>query len=375
MAESHFPNPALMEDFKYFSGESRWILAQYLVSRYKNITTYLDFTKNISSKDTITYGCKPRVADSTKLIRSMVISQQLQGKITSMLQSMQHPFAIIPITIINKKFCTEKPLNLSKHTVIALYNKITHELERIDIRKYHINMFNIKGLAKKIKSNVKSLVKKADVNVHVSGEVDVPNDFYPNIPVRVKYPVYLLAYLNERFANPTMTSSGVHERVAMLSLNTLCKIWDAYVNFITTHQTKICREGQTLHTENQRCVSMTGRTLKRMLIQPAMKACSNGKVYNMFSSKCTHPKSLKDINIMLNEALSTNVRHDTDFVSLGILSSIIASMNFVMSKHTNGHFLLPSRKRIIEKKHFSIKWEWQDEIKELAMAIPWKFWK
>lgn len=392
MSELDLPNPGLLPEFTFNFGDPRMIYLRYLLT-FKNTSTYLtakditDFDKGDNQyiqKVKKRLFCHICVKDEEKKTRNLIppIGKNIDV-LTKFIKEGRKPIVLIPLLLINKNACVMKA-NRSKHMNIILYNRRTKEVERIDFKKFYLKKFGVKLVYKKIGTNFveEYLTKHVAKEPTFIGEVDISTGFlkrFSDIPARKLFPIYLLSYLKLRCENPTLTADKVHQKLSDIDSSFIINNWKSFTDFLDKHRGEVptkCEEDHILKLENMTCIKKDSSLYKSMLLEKPAITCENGKVFNIFTSKCTSPGKIKDVNIMLNDVLRVSIDKNYKFTHLGNAETIIPSMMFVFSKHTNGFLVNPTgiKDRKVKKDQFMIRWQWNKTNKSFNFEIPDGFW-
>jgi hypothetical protein len=171
-----------------------------------------------------------------------------------------------------------------------------------------------------------------------------------------------------------LNSDRVHSKIAKLSSKNIYSYWNKYLDYVKEHPIK-CDENQILNSETLKCIKRGSATYSKSLIDMPVKSCPTGKVYDIFTNKCTESKKLKSIDIVMDEILKLNIGSRHKFTHLGTSNGIIASSLFVLSKHTNGHLIFPSDDtKQNSKRTFMIMWTYDKAEKRHILKMPDGFW-
>jgi hypothetical protein len=138
-----------------------------------------------------------------------------------------------------------------------------------------------------------------------------------------------------------------------------------------------CGDDQIKNLESGRCLLKHSKSLTKHLVEAPVKECNNEKVYDILANRCVKKEKLSDINIRLNEIMNMSVAKDAELKSLGSVKTILPSVMYVLSKHTNA-LLVNSVKKVNEKtkkKDFSVMWTWNEQTKQFDLSLPKDFWK
>jgi hypothetical protein len=256
---------------------------------------------------------------------------------------------------------------------------MTHEIDRIDIRKYHINGFSLKLFIKKLNEEfMTKIVLPHDPAVTIAPEIDVPLAFMKKHKIEKAhdaYPRFMIAYLHQRLEHPTKTSEEVVKAVGKLSPKTVIDYWNSYIAFRHHTDANKCKEGMTENPETGRCLRPLSKTFIKNMMDKPHKPCENDKVHNALTGKCVHPDKLVDVNILLDEILNIKKTNDKDIMP-NVDSISIGAMNFILRNFPYAHFIYPRDKSARpSKKDFSIHWQYNDTTKTFDHNIPPRFWE
>lgn len=361
------PNPANTEEFNYSYGDPRFNILEYILS-LDHTETYLNL-KKFTNKDLFEFKCvKPKDPTKTK-IRKLIIPEQ------KILEEGTKPIVVLPVLLSTKSTC--KIGKFAKHLNIILYNRNTHEIERIDIRKYHTANFTFKLLYKRIEDNVKPYISKYDKDANFIGEIDISNKFqqtYKDIPVRELYPLYLVSYLTIRCKYPNLKSNQVHARVSKLVTKTIKKNWEKYLEF--NKSTNHCKKDLLLNLETNRCITKSGKVYNNLLLDKPEKKCPDNKIFDILTNRCSSSSVIKTINIMMDNVLNTDVNKKTKFISLGSAKTALLATMFVLSKYKYGYLINPQKVVAPKTKaSYAILWTWNKETKKFVLSIPEGYWE
>jgi len=264
---------------------------------------------------------------------------------------------------------------------IVLYNKITNEIERIDIKKYHLSGFALKLFVKKL---TQEFMEEYFKNVNYIPEIEIPASMLKTLnemPSKV-YPSFLLTYLRVRCENPSFTSDQVLTKIRKYSIETLQVNWEEYVSFRRNIiPTRVCQEGLLQNFENGKCLKPLSRTLQFYLVDKPVKKCPEGKVYNPIVSRCTKKEQLVEANIMLQEAFSQEYDNRTVLPNLDSDVSITHGvMRFILQKYPYARFIFPKNKAVknVKKSDYVIAWKYYESKDTYELSMPtdiWKLWE
>ena len=366
------PDVTELNEFKFFFGDPRLCLLKYLKKTVPSkFETYINNCDNVKPDDMILFKCIPETAESkSKKDLIMPKSKKMNVIIQNVLKNEKTPILIFPILIMGKLSCSSVKSN-AKHINYILFNRITNEIERIDIKKFHIKKFTSKLIYKRLKEP--TFITESE-DIELVSDLDVPTNFmarYPESTVKQLFPTYLINYITLRCKHPKMTSKEIHHKMANVSEELINKNWEIYKKISLSMNVIKCPEDTILKFENLKCISTHSSEHKRMLIEKPVKECPIDKVFNMLTNRCVDPKKLKDINILLDKILEAKIDPKFKFLPLGRGSTIISSITFVLSKHPSGYLVFPRKaKQSIDKNHFMIRWVWNEDEQKCNMTIP-----
>jgi hypothetical protein len=357
--------------FQYKFGDPSFSLVKY-IQRLPNTELCVVSSKpktSLEFKDIFVYTCPKE--GTIKIIKPPKYVDKIQAKI---LQS-NSPIIIFPILLRNKLKCTQK--SNARHMCVLLYNRNTKEFERIDIKKYHLEGFRILYLANAIQ---KAFIDKPVLpeGSEMVTELDVSLKFVAKhkfASSQNAFPVYLLAYLQQRCSNPLLKSSSVKQLVDKMSKRSLSSIWSDYASFIKKNFPKECPEGLVDNTETSMCLKPLSPLLRQVMVDKPRKTCDKGKVYSDLQGRCVLPKRLVDVNIMLDEVLSSGFENTKLLPSVDSSASIsFGIMNFILSKYPHATFIYPRDKQQSSKHFYKITWKYDVEQQKRICDVPPKFW-
>ena len=158
-------DPSFLSEFNFTFGDPRPVLQTFLLQNYKSI---------VSPSFVFNYKCV-NDPDTGKLTKVFTPPKKTELEEYQDTLKSESPLLLIPVLITNKLTCTRNKRNYAKHIVYLLYNKLTKECERLDIKKYHITNFFIKSSANKLKNIF--VPQYIGDNVKSFNEVDIPTKF------------------------------------------------------------------------------------------------------------------------------------------------------------------------------------------------------
>ena len=369
-------------EFRYTFGDPRTTLMRYLMKSYDNVMFYGQNPSKPKRSSMYVHTCTPSAANPASLKRQFKKPDEASlAMLDDAIKNGKAPFVILPILAINTGTCVEA--NNSRHMVYGLYNRFTHELERIDIKKYHIRGFRIKLIFKSMKNSLTKHIETVDPGCYFVNEHDVTVPFLKKIKCnqgRYAYPFFLMAYLHERLSNPLETSGKIIRRVNKLSVKQVTAIWERYVQFqnsLRVSKNMLCDDEQVKNLESGRCVMKYSKRLTKHLVEAPVKECKSEQVFDILANRCVKKEKLIDINVRMNEVMSMSVAKDAELTSLGNNKTTLPAVMYVLSKHTNA-LLVNSVNKVTEKTgkgDFACQWRWNEESKSFDFSLPKDFWK
>lgn len=359
-------------ELQYTFGDPRPHFMKYLLS-LPNTETYFQQDPNKALISTFfIYQC----TQNKKRLLS-IQNKEVRRVFEALIMFGEKPFVIIPVLIRSKRTCDEEPDD-SRHIMYVIYNRFTDEIERIDLKKHHLQGFPMKMFYNAIMPNfggkISAIVEK---DIDVVPDHDVKFQFMDKLKSdsdKYCYPLFLISYLNLRTLYPNDTSDDIYKRVHKLSPKKIIEYWQEYVQFYNkTASFKKCKDGKIRNLETTRCIDIMKN--KNFLLEKPVKQCARGKYFNMFTNKCVTKDKLFDINIALEEALGMRVNKDDEVDHLGGYLTIPAT-NFVISKHGNAFLIHPGTESTKEvKERYAILHFWNYETQKHDFSVPKGYWE
>jgi len=364
-------NPKALEEFQYIYGDPRPYLFRYL-EQMPNVetTTALTPTKTsgdvgFSHSEVFQFICDKGKRVLAPPAKIETVGQQLENG--------SEPILLIPILLKNRVRCRSS--NTASHLNIFLYNRLTQELERIDIKKYHLDGFNLKLLLKKV---LTVFIPDYLPEASFVPELDVPLPFIRKHRFESAadaFPLWLMAYLTIRCRKPDYTSKKAQASVGRLSTKTVKGIWDKYIHYRNGLKHN-CENGKIENPMTKRCLLPLSPVISTLVKEKPPKGCKEGLEYNNLLRKCVKKGTLADVNVLLDEAMTVNLEKEKGFVHLDrdpIMS--LGIMNFILRKFPYARFICPADKgKKIQKSDFKIRWKYDHELQQFVLTIPKLFW-
>lgn len=369
-----------LEEFQYILGDCRNHFFKYLLT-FPNFQTYYEDNKesktsNFNQDAIFKFVCNP---EDQKRTLKPPIKRYLTPLKTILKSESSEPIILIPIIIRNKLNCKKK--NGARHMNIIMYNKLTHEVERIDLRKYHINGFSLKLYIKHLVTGmIPKYINTSDEQAELTTDLDVPLQFVTKIKAttaRDAFPVFLLTYLHMRSKYPSLPSEQVVHKVMKVSIKSILSYWDKYVAF-RLNQRMECAQGMIENPESRRCLKPLSKTLLSSIADKPIQECKDGYKYHPLVSRCVKNNKYVDVDILLDEAMSSqyNLVDKLAHVDQKTETSI-KIFNYLKNKYPHAAFLY--RKDIpleqLKKVHTRIDWVYNDDTRSHDLTLPDKFWE
>ena len=368
-----------LEEFQFVYGDPRSYFHDYLLT-LPNIACYLPKIKTFHRK-AFKFTCDKEIRKRRLDPPSESALKHLEDNIANGTD----PIIVVPVLLHNKYQCKDN--DTSKHSNLILYNRHTHEVERLDIKRYHIDGFSLKLVIKKLEDTfMKNIVKEHDHHEDLTLiiDVDVPLPFIEKhefTQARDAYPLFLLAYLNMRSKYPLLTSDKIVKKAMALSKTRVSNLWKNYKVFreqalSEDQRKKTCPEDRILNPENRRCMRPLSASFNRLVVEKPHKDCKReGYVYNALLERCVSSKTKVDIDVLLSQVIpysekaSTQILTHVDRKSLEIVTHI-------MSQYPYAHFIHTTAAS--KRKDFVIKWAWEEASSTYKLTLPpgyWDMWK
>lgn len=360
-------NVKQLEEFQFLYGDPRPYFHDYLMS-LPNIACYSPTQKHEGK--TFKFTCDKETSKRKLAPPSEKALKILEDNIAKG----QDPMIVVPIVLKNKFPCKYK--NGARHSNVIMYNRFTHEVERLDIKRYHIDGYSMKILVKKLEEDfMEKIVSMHDQHKSLTLiiDVDVPIAFIQKhgfASARDAYPVFLLAYVNMRSKHPKVKSEKLVEKVMKMSTEQLQTIWQHYVSFRSVQASK-CADGFIDNPESGKCMRPLSSSFNKVVMEKPPRPCKNGLEYNALLEKCVSTRKNVEINVLLSEVVPYASSH-TGLPHVD--SKAWEAMNLIMSKFPHAYFIYPRDNSKFKKKFYSIKWTYNEETKGWDLKIPTNYW-
>lgn len=365
-----------LEEFQYILGDCRTHFFKYLLT-LPNFVSYYDSQadkENSFNQDAIfSFVCNP--VEQKRMIKPPV--KKYLEQFTTVMKN--GPITLIPLIIKNKLNCKKR--NGARHMNIIMYNKLTHEVERIDLRKYHINGFSLKLYVKHLVDGIiPKYINKIDEEAVLTTDLDVPLQFVSKIKAataRDAFPVFLLTYLHMRSQYPGLPSEEVTKKVMKASIKTIQEHWESYVEF-RLQQRLSCMEGMIENPESRKCLKPLSKTLAASIADKPVHDCKDGYKYHPLIGRCVKREKYVDVDILMDDAMSSqyNLVDNLTHVDRKV-ETTIGIFNYLIKKYHHVTFLyrkdIPLEK--LKKAHTRINWEYNDDTRKFDLSFPERFWE
>jgi hypothetical protein len=262
-----------LEEFRVKTGDRRSLFLNYMLSLPNCTIATKSKTTNLTKRNAIVFQC-----NHSK--RSLLLPNP---KMLS--QTPSAPLLIIPALMRSASTCTKK--DASAHLYMFLYNTLTHQLERIDIKKYHLEGFDLTAMLKQHKNKlIQYLETVYKTRVSLQPEHDVPFAFAKRIgkeSLREAFPVYLIAYLHTRTQFFNAPSHHIHSKVGNMAAANVAQHWQHYVDFNkaeSANYTKCPNLSFVKNFATNRCTSTTSRKYLNNLVNPPARRCKGSSIFN-----------------------------------------------------------------------------------------------
>jgi hypothetical protein len=361
-------NVTALEEFQYEYGDPRVHFLRYL-EKFPNVEVCWPNWKKERSHYT---DVKPQDMFRFACDHSKRKFMPPNDSAIKKLQQGNKPIVLIPIFMRNKYKCSYA--DASKHINILLYNRLTKELDRIDIKKYHLDGFNLKILLKKI---TETFMPKYLPEAKLSEELDVPLTFVKKHKFAKSsdaFPMWLLSYIIIRSAKPELSSQNV---VTLLNRQKTQKILDQWKQYVTYRHgiANKCQRGTTENPTSGKCVLPTSQALVSKAVNKAPKKCKQGQEFNNLMQKCVKEGTLTDVDVLLEDVMKVNLSKQKEFVSLDKDAKlIIGAMNFILRKYPYARFIAPTSSKKLKKLDVKISWAYIPSKSTFRLKIPDGFW-
>jgi len=360
-----------LEEFQFLYGDPRPFFHDYLIG-LPNIACYSPSQKY--DIKTFTFACNKEV--SKRRLKPPTSVKALK-KLEDNIAGGDDPIIVVPVILKNKFPCRYN--NLARHSNVIMYNRHTHEVERLDIKRYHLDGFSLKVFMKKLEEEFMTKIVSPhdqDPDLTLIIDVDVPLPFIEKhgfTQASEAYPAFLMTYVHMRSKFPKLISEKVVAKTLTLSSKQVTSIWQKYVAFRSSAGSAPCSEGLTENPESTKCMRPLSSAFNKVVMEKPPKECKQGYVYNSLLEKCVSA----DKNIHVNVLMSDVVPYSGAHANLPhVDAKVLDIMNFIMSRFPHAYFIYPrdSTKTKNPKTSYSIKWQYNEETKNFDLKMPPNYW-
>lgn len=330
-----------IEELRFSYGDPRPTTAWYAMQQLQDITCYHLKKRTLLLGNTNVMVCK---CDGVK--RQFKIPET-----KAFMKGLQNPrgykIVLIPIKVYNKSRCRQK--SSAKHMIYLIYNTITHELVRFDMRRDQVSGFEIKRVIKMIKKRFLPVIQTVDENAVMHPELEVTAAFAKKVDksatLRDAFPIFSICYLNIVSQNPELTVKEAVSKTKSLSSKAIEDIWNRYVQWYTNCETIVegkCKDTQAFNPENSKCMSFMSKSYTSHLIEKPSKPCEDDLVFDRLAEKCVLPSKLKAIDIFLGDVEEIKINKKTKFKFLGDFKYGMGALSMMMSKFPYSKLISPA---------------------------------
>ncbi len=363
-----------LEEFRVKTGDPRPILLRYILSLPNFVHAFPSRSTKpllqLTDKNSLIYSC-----DSNTYKRKVTLPNLKRFK--------KHPAAplvIIPIVLRSANKC--KAEDTSRHMNLFIFNTNTKELERIDIKKYHLDGYSLKVFITRTRETLLPVLQTMyDVeDISAVPDADPQFSFVKAITtedIRGAYPAYIIAYLNMRSQYPSLTSEEIQAKVRKMSKTKVAELWQGYVEFNQQVSSEYTPCPDASHVKNHatgRCVSVSSKAFAKHLINPPPLACKGDKIFDHVFRKCTTKDKLFDVDILYNDIAGTNLSRKNETKRFEGSHTFKAAV-FVMSRYPYA-YLIYNRENPKTYRDSMVIWNQTDEsLESFQLTYPSVFWE
>ncbi len=363
-----------VEEFRVTTGDPRPILLRYLLNLPNFTHAFPNRSKKpllqLNEKNSLIFNCDANTNKRQLLLPTLKRFKKHPGA----------PLVIIPVVLRSAGKC--KTEDTARHMNLLIFNTNTRELERIDIKKYHLDGYGLKIFVKRSSETLWPVLKTIYnvEDIAVVPDLDPPFSFVEAIGVqdiRSAYPAYMIAYLNMRSQYPTLTSEEIQAKVHKMATTKVAQFWKSYAEFnreVSKEYTPCPDASFVKNHATNRCVKVTSKSYTKNLVNPPPVACETPKVFDHFLRKCTTTDKLFDVDIIYNEIAGTDLSRKNERKRIAGVLTFKAAM-FVMSKYPYA-YLVYNRADRKNYRSSMILWKQQDETTDsFQLTYPAGFWE
>ena len=367
------PNAKDVEELRFSYGDPRPTTAWYAKQVLQNVTCYHLHKKTLLLGNTniMIYKCNG-VKRSFKIPETKSFMKGLQNPLG-------YKIVLIPIKIYSKMKCKTADQTSARHMIYMIYNTITHELVRFDMRREQVSGFSIKNTINQIKKKFLPVMQTVVPDASLHQELEMAPTFAKKVSksatLRDAFPIFSICYLDIVSKNPELTVEAAVSKTKNLSENLIAEIWNKYVQWYTTCENinnGNCKDTEVLNPENNRCMSFMSKTYKSHLIEKPSKPCEEDLVFDRLAEKCVLPSKLKAIDIFLGDVEGIKINKKTKFKYLGKFAYGFSALSIIISKFQYAKLIAPSN--CSREDDCRIVWKKSKTTGEFSFQMSDKIW-
>lgn len=347
---------------KYNFGDPRPILHNFLLEEYPIVfaSPFWEPVDKFDNKDVITFTCSEKGNVNIKWPSRLSTKADMKQMIQS--NDGYNPIIILPAIIIGRNRCVSGSKTSDRHAVLFLYNHITKELERIDIKKFSLSGFKMKSMDKK----VPKLINREQHELYYIRDFEIPPHLFErdaplNNLIKQKahiYPPILLMYLNLRATYYKEPRESITKRLlqAIEKPTQLTNLWKRYVAYHNQYtMSSVCNFATRIRNPaNNKCINTDNKTY--LLNQPE-KTCPVNKVKNPLTGRCI--KSSNVVNVDFIPGIDkTRVGYTEKMEKIGSSTTTVYTAVANFSKFKNVFLTYPRNFHLkdINRDAFQVNW-------------------
>lgn len=350
---------------KFNFGDPRPILHNFLLEEFPTVfaSPFWEPVEKFDNKDVFKFKCSEQghvqIAWPSRRTTNTDMKQLIQYN------DGYNPIIILPAIIIGRNRCLAGGTTADRHAVLFLYNHMTKELERIDIKKFSLSGFKMKFMDKK----VPVLINRVQPELYYIRDFDIPPQLFERDAslhhLKQKkahiYPPILLMYLNLRATYYKEPRESIVKRLTQFmekpnSTQQLTHLWKRYVAYHNrTNMASACNLGVRIRNPaNNKCINVDN---KKYLLEQPEATCPVNKVANPLTGRCIHPSKVVHVDF-IPRIMKTHVGYNEKLVTIGNPSIAIYSAVATLNKFKNAFLTYPRNIHVddITRDAFQIRW-------------------
>ena len=389
----NMPHVQELYDFRYNFADPRMHLMKYLVGQ-KSYSSYMkpkEITVFPQTTKVFSWTCPKEATEEGKMLKYLKPPSEKYAKMLKEAladSSSDCPLLLVPIVIRRKGFCNEN--RHTKHGMIVIVNKLTREIIRIDIRKYHVKESRMKPFVKNafrthFLNYINALVGEGE-HFHVADEVDVIPSFtkvFSEDRATHIYPVMLMTYLRLLGESPAFKSAAIVRKLYKPSKSFAIQCWLDYVAYRNAQKPdkfEVCKkEGEIRNLQTKRCVKEASKSMKRKLVEKPIVKCDVLLTFDPLQEKCVKEGQLVQLNFTNEELKSMRLSSKTKFINVDNNAVAVPLLLHVMGKYPYARLILPKLSgkvdlQSLDKEDIKVKWYYNKETTSFDLTFPSFFW-